>query len=38
VEHLHVDRPLYNDHNKMKQLVKSGEILLEVEKAVGALN
>ena len=38
VEHLHVDRPLYNDHNAMKRLVKSGEILAEVEKAVGELN
>ena len=38
VEHLHVDRPLYNDHNAMKKLVKSGEILNEVEKVVGALN
>ncbi len=38
VEHLHVDRPLYNDHNKMKALVKSGEILEEVEKAIGSLN
>jgi histidine ammonia-lyase len=37
VEHLEVDRPLYNDHNKMKALVKSGEILEEVEKAVGKL-
>ncbi|HUI88560.1 MAG TPA: aromatic amino acid ammonia-lyase [Anaerolineales bacterium] len=37
VEHLEVDRPLYNDHNKMKALVKSGEILDEVEKAVGRL-
>ncbi|MEB2333799.1 MAG: aromatic amino acid ammonia-lyase [Anaerolineaceae bacterium] len=37
VEHLHVDRPLYNDHNAMKKLVKSGEILEEVEKAVGEL-
>jgi histidine ammonia-lyase len=37
VEHLEVDRPLYNDHNKMKALVKSGEILDEVEKAVGKL-
>src|SRR5574342_17280 len=37
VEHLHVDRPLYNDHNAMKKLVKSGEILEEVEKAVGKL-
>ena len=38
VEHLEVDRPLYNDHNKMKTLVQSGEILSEVEKAIGKLN
>ena len=38
VEHLHVDRPLYNDHNKMKDLVKCGEILEEVQKVVGNLN
>jgi histidine ammonia-lyase len=37
VEHLHVDRPLYNDHNKMKDLVQCGEILEEVQKAVGQL-
>jgi len=37
VEHLEVDRPLYNDHNKMKKLVQSGEILDEVEKQVGRL-
>ena len=37
VEHLHVDRPLYNDHNAMKKLVKSGEILEGVEKTVGEL-
>ena len=37
VEHLHVDRPLYNDHNAMKALVKSGEIINEVELAVGKL-
>ena len=37
VEHLHVDRPLYNDHNAMKKLVKSGEILREVEKVVGGM-
>ncbi len=37
VEHLDVDRPLYPDHNKMKALVKSCEILEEVEKAVGSL-
>jgi histidine ammonia-lyase len=37
VDHLEVDRPLYNDHNKMKALVKSGEILNEVETVVGKL-
>jgi histidine ammonia-lyase len=37
VAHLDVDRPLYPDHNTMKALVKSGEILEEVEKAVGSL-
>ncbi len=37
VEHLDVDRPLYPDHTKMKQVVKSSEILEEVEKAVGSL-
>lgn len=37
VLHLDVDRPLYPDHNIMKALVKSGEILEEVEKAVGSL-
>ena len=37
VSHLDVDRPLYNDHNTMKELVKSGEILAEVEKVVGDL-
>ncbi len=38
VQHLEVDRPLYPDHNRMKQLVKSGEILEEVENVVGKLN
>ncbi len=37
VKHLEVDRPLYPDHNRMKELVKSGEILEEVEKVVGSL-
>ena len=37
VQHLDVDRPLYPDHNQMKALVKSGEILDEVEKTVGSL-
>ncbi|MEW5984630.1 MAG: aromatic amino acid ammonia-lyase [Acidobacteriota bacterium] len=38
VTHLDVDRPLYNDHNAMKALVKSGEILAEVEALVGRLD
>jgi len=37
VEFLDVDRPLYPDHTKMKKLVKSCEILREVEKTVGNL-
>jgi histidine ammonia-lyase len=37
VPHLDEDRPLYNDHNAMKDLVRSCEILEEVEKAVGPL-
>jgi len=37
VEHLEEDRPLYNDHNKMKDLVKSCAILEAVEKEVGSL-
>jgi len=38
VAHLDVDRPLYPDHNRMKDLVKSCEILDEVEQAVGSLD
>jgi histidine ammonia-lyase len=37
VAHLDEDRPLYNDHNTMKALVKSCEILERVEETVGAL-
>ncbi|PNX49362.1 MAG: phenylalanine ammonia-lyase [Thermoplasmata archaeon M8B2D] len=37
VKFLNEDRPLYPDHTKMKQLVKSCEILTEVEKTVGSL-
>jgi histidine ammonia-lyase len=37
VEFLDIDRPLYPDHTRMKELVKSGEILEEVEKVVGSL-
>ncbi|MFW9992210.1 MAG: histidine ammonia-lyase [Candidatus Odinarchaeota archaeon] len=38
VEFLDVDRPLYDDHTTMKGLVKSCEILEEVEKVVGSLD
>ena len=37
VDFLDIDRPLYPDHNKMKDLVKSCEILEEVEAFVGSL-
>ncbi|HOZ30818.1 MAG TPA: aromatic amino acid ammonia-lyase [Bacteroidales bacterium] len=37
VDFLDIDRPLYPDHTKMKELVKSGEILKEVETEVGSL-
>jgi histidine ammonia-lyase len=37
VDFLEIDRPLYNDHNAMKALVKSCEILEEVEKVTGCL-
>ncbi|PLW91735.1 MAG: phenylalanine ammonia-lyase [Marinilabiliales bacterium] len=37
VEFLEIDRPLYPDHNAMLDLVKSCEILEEVEKSIGSL-
>ncbi len=37
VDFLEKDRPLYPDHNRMKDLVKSCEILHHVEKTVGSL-
>ena len=37
VDFLDVDRPLYPDHIKMKELVQSCEILEETEKVVGSL-
>jgi histidine ammonia-lyase len=37
VAHLDEDRPLYPDHNVMKELVQRGEILEEVERIVGSL-
>ena len=38
VDFLDIDRPLYPDHTRMKELVKSCEILHEVEKVVGTLD
>ncbi len=38
VDFLEIDRPLYPDHTAMKELVKSCEILEEVEKVVGSLD
>ena len=37
VDFLDIDRPLYPDHTRMKELVKSCEILHEVEKGIGNL-
>ncbi len=37
VEFLDIDRPLYDDHTAMKELVKSCEILEDVEKEIGSL-
>ena len=37
IAHLDEDRPLHIDHNRMKELVRSCEILEEVEKVVGKL-
>jgi histidine ammonia-lyase len=37
VDFLDIDRPLYPDHTRMKELVKSCEILHEVEKVTGSL-
>ncbi len=38
VDFLELDRPLYPDHNRMKELVRSTEILREVEDTVGLLD
>jgi len=38
VKFLDEDRPLFPDHTRMKELVKSCEILHDVEKAVGSLD
>jgi histidine ammonia-lyase len=37
ISHLDEDRPLHIDHNKMMELVKSGEILDTVEAEIGSL-
>ena len=37
VDFLDEDRPLYPDHTVMKELVRSGEILVEVEEEIGTL-
>ncbi len=37
VDFLEIDRPLYTDHTNMKELVRSCEILEEVEKITGPL-
>lgn len=37
VKHLDIDRPLFDDHNAMKALVASGQILERVEKEIGPL-
>lgn len=37
VDHLDEDRPLHGDHNVMKELVRSGEILEQVERDIGKL-
>ncbi len=37
IKFLDEDRPLYSDHTKMKELVKSCEILREVERVIGSL-
>ena len=37
VEHLDVDRPLFPDHNRMKETMKTRDVLTAVEEAVGEL-
>ena len=37
VDFLDIDRPLYPDHTAMKELVRSCEILEDVEDTVGSL-
>lgn len=37
VKFLDIDRPLYPDHNAMKDLLRTGDVLRAVERAVGSL-
>ena len=37
VEHLGDDRPLYDDHNKMVEVLRSGELLAAVQEAAGPI-
>jgi len=37
VEHLDEDRPLYTDHNNMKEIIKKRDILHNVEETIGKL-
>ncbi len=37
VDFLDIDRPLFDDHNAMKALIESCEVLEEVEKMIGSL-
>jgi histidine ammonia-lyase len=37
VDFLEIDRPLYKDHNTMKELIRSGEVLEAVEAKIGSL-
>ncbi len=37
VDHLDIDRPLYPDHTRMKELVRSCAVLEEVEREIGPL-
>ena len=37
VDYLDIDRPLYPDHTRMKELVESCEILKTVEETIGSL-
>ncbi|MBN2380795.1 aromatic amino acid lyase [candidate division WOR-3 bacterium] len=38
VKHLDEDRPLFTDHNRMAEVIRTGEILNAVEKVVGHLD